>query len=57
MLQTRLLVTPPGGHVVWPCLVTLPGGGLSTTESVYGANVTEGQSSSVVLNLLEDTDW
>lgn len=50
-------MTPPGGHVVWPCLVTLPRGGLSTTESVCGANVTEGQSSSVVLNLLEGTDW
>lgn len=28
-----------------------PRGGLSTTESVCGANVTEGQSPSVVLNL------
>lgn len=50
-------MTPRGGHVVWPCLVTLQRGGLSTTESVCGANVTEGQSSSVVLNLLEDADW
>lgn len=54
--QTTLSETPPVGHVVWPCLVTLPRGGLSTTESVCGANVTEGQGSSVVLNLLEDTD-
>ncbi len=51
-------MTPPAGHVVLPCLVTPPRGGLSTTESVCGAaNVTEGQSPSVVLNLLEDTDW
>lgn len=50
-------MTPLGGHVVWPCLVTLPRGGLSTTDSVCGVNVTEVQSSSVVLNLLEDTDW
>lgn len=42
---------------MWPCLVTPARGGLSITESVNGANVTEGQSSSVVLNLLEDTDW
>lgn len=35
--------------------MTLPRGGLSTTESVCAA--AEGHSSSVVLNLLEDTDW
>lgn len=42
------------GHVAWPCLMTPVRGGLSTTESVCGANVTGGQSLSVVLNLLED---
>ena len=49
-------MTPPGGHVEWPGLVTLPGGGSSTTERVCGADVTEGQSPSVVLNSAQDTD-
>lgn len=46
--NSAVSVTPPGGHVVWPCLVTLPMGGLSTTESVCGANVTERQRDRVL---------
>lgn len=40
-VNNTLSVTPPAGHVAWPCPVTLPGGGLSPTESVCGANLTE----------------
>lgn len=47
-------MTPPGGgHVVSPCLVTLRGAGYQQQSR----SVRRGQSSSVVLNLLEYTLW